>query len=59
MSDRGGEFINEVLTNVHRLIGVQSAPTTRYRPSSHGVVERVHSTINRIFTKMVCESQTN
>ena len=59
VSDRGGEFINEILRNVHRLMGVQSAPTTSYRFSSNGVVKRVHSTINRIFTKMVCESLTN
>ena len=59
MSDRGGEFINEILANVHRLMGVQAASTTRYRPNSNGVLERVHSTINHVFAKTVRESQTD
>ena len=57
--NRNREFINEVLDNVHRLMGVQGARTTSYRPSSNGVVERVHATINHVFAKTVTESQTN
>ena len=59
VNDRGREFINEVLDNVHRLMEVLGARTTSHRPSSNGVVERVHANLNHVFAKTVTESQTN
>jgi hypothetical protein len=55
--DQGKEFCNEIAQNVAKLWGVQEARTTPYRPSSNGVVERVHSTINGIFAKTIAGNQ--
>ena len=57
VTDQGREFCNQVLENVYKLMGIQPSRTTSYRPSSNGVVERVHSTINGVFSKLVAENQ--
>ena len=58
-SDMGEEYQNDVMRHIADLLGIQLYRTTVYRPSSNGVVERVHRTINAIFAKMVDENQTN
>jgi transposase InsO family protein len=59
MSDQGREFINELSDNLAKLLGIQSAKTTAYRPSSNGVIERTHRTLNSMFAKMVRETQSD
>ena len=43
------------MRNIVDLLGIQLNRVTAYRPSSNGVIELVHRTINVIFTKMVDE----
>ena len=57
VSDNGGEFVNEVLQNVTKLLGIGKAKITAWRPQSNGVVERVHSTMNAMFAKSVQDNQ--
>ena len=55
ISDMGEEFQNNVMRNIADLLAIQLHRTTAYRPSSNGAIERVHRTINAIFTKMIDE----
>ena len=59
ISDKCGEFQNDVMRNIADLLGIQLNLTTAYRPSTNGAIERVHHTINAIFAKMVDENQKN
>ena len=51
--DQGTEFCNEVMRNVTPLFGIQELRDSAYCPGSNGLIERVHGSINSIFTKMV------
>lgn len=55
--DQGREFCNEISEKMAKLWGIQEARTSPYRPSSNGVVERVHATINGVFAKTIKENQ--
>ena len=54
--DNGKEFINDVVANVTRLLGIQSLRTTFYRPAANSAIERAHRTINSIFAKTVSQN---
>jgi len=58
-TDMGGEFNNEVLSNVCRLLGIQKSTTTGYRPNSDGAVEKVQAVISSIFAKTIKADQKN
>ena len=45
VSDNGGEFWNSVVQGVAELMGVHTYRITSLRPSSNGVIERVHASI--------------
>ena len=51
--DQGGEFWSDVMTDLAKLLRIQVSKITSHRPSSNGVVEHVHATINSIFAKLV------
>jgi len=53
ITDRGGEYRNEVDASVAKMLGIQRSATIAYRPSSNGVIERVHATNNGVFAKTV------
>jgi hypothetical protein len=57
VSDQGREFCNEVLEAVTSILGIRKLRTTAYRPSANGRVERVHRTINNLFSKIISENQ--
>ena len=58
-TNMGGEFNNEVLSNVCRLLGIQKSTTTGYRPNSDGAVEKVQAAISSIFAKTIKVDQKN
>jgi len=55
--DGGKEFCNEIMQHISQLFGVQRYVVSPYRPSANRMVERVHATINSVFTKTVSNSQ--
>jgi transposase InsO family protein len=55
-SDGGGEFDNEILTEICRLTGVAKVKTTPYEPSSNPV-ERFHRTMHSLLAKVISEHQ--
>lgn len=59
LSDLGGEFQNEVMTELLRILGVSRLRTSAYRPQSNGQVEVWHRTLNSMVAKLVGEGQKN
>jgi transposase InsO family protein len=57
VSDQGGEFCNEVLDSISRLMDIRKIRTTAFRPAANGRCERVHRTINGLLAKLVQENQ--
>ena len=46
MSDRGTEFLNQVINNLCQLLSVKKIYTSAYRPQANGATERVHRFLN-------------
>ena len=57
ISDLGREFKNQTMCEICRLIDVHKLRTTSYKPSTNGMVERFHQTLNSALEKVVNESQ--
>jgi exodeoxyribonuclease III len=45
VSDRGNEFVNQLLTNISKVMGVARISTTPYNPRSDGFVENHNKTL--------------
>ena len=52
ISDRGPQFVLDLLSQVHRLIGVKPLFTTPYHPAANGRIERQHSILKAILKKL-------
>ena len=59
LSDRGPEFESELFQELCRWMEIDKVRTTAYRPSTNGMVERYHRTLNSILGKIVREDQRN
>jgi len=57
--DNGGEFVNSLLLEIHKLLDVQVCRVTAFRPSGNGVVERCHAVIHKLLATSVAENQRN
>ena len=57
--DNGGEFVNAIMENITKLMGIQDLRSTSLRPQANSQIERVHRTINSAFAKTVKENQSN
>ncbi len=44
LSDRGSVFMGKVIKRLCEILGVDTIPTSPYRPQSNGAVERLHGT---------------
>jgi hypothetical protein len=59
LTDQGAEFESTLFQEFCRLMDIEKVRTTPYRPSTNGVVERFHRTLNAIIAKLVNEDQRN
>ena len=57
LTDRGAEFESELFCQLLRWLEIDKLRTTAYKPSSNGVVERFHRTLNSMFGKVISENQ--
>ena len=57
LSDWGSEFESELFTELIKWLEIDKLRTTAYQPSTKGVVERFHRTLNSMLGKVVDESQ--
>jgi len=57
LTDNGGEFRCELLSELCRLMGVARSYTSGYQPSTNGLCERSHQTINAMMAKSISEDQ--
>ena len=57
VSDQGLEFGNELLAKVTKLLGIDKLRTTAYRTSANGRIERVHRSVNILFSRIISYDQ--
>ncbi|CAK9297525.1 unnamed protein product [Gordionus sp. m RMFG-2023] len=57
INDQGREFVNEVSTNYHKLVGTMQRVTSAYHPQPNGMVERVNRTIQNALLKCIKDDQ--
>ena len=49
--DNGGEFVNAIMENITKLMGIQDLRNTSLRPQANSQIERVHRTINSVLRR--------
>src|SRR3954464_728439 len=54
-TDRGSEFINELMEALTRIYGTHHVKTTAYHPQGNGQVERTNRTLKNILSKLTTE----
>jgi transposase InsO family protein len=59
LTDRGTEFESELFRELMKLMEIDKLRTTAYKPSTNGVVERFHRTLNSMLGKVVSDSHRN
>ncbi|KAH7695985.1 gagpol and env protein precursor, partial [Aphelenchoides avenae] len=52
LSDRGGEFLNEIMQEIQRLTGVEQKFTVGHNPRENGCTERMNETLKGLLCKM-------
>ncbi|XP_047469564.1 uncharacterized protein LOC125025584 [Penaeus chinensis] len=52
LSDRGRQFVSQLMGELHKLLGVKPLFTTPYHPSGNGRVERLHATLKASLRKL-------
>ena len=57
LSDRGPEFESELFLQLMKWMEIDKLRTTAYKPSTNGVVERFHRTLNSLLGKVTQENQ--
>ena len=57
ISDQGAEFEDELFTELCKSLNVSKLRTSPYRPSTNGMIERYHRTLNQMLGKLVGETQ--
>ena len=50
VSDNGGEFVNEIVTNIAKYMEMKLHTTAAYSPKSNGKAERIHKELGRFLT---------
>jgi hypothetical protein len=59
VSDLGREFINEIRSNIHKLLQIQPVRSVAHRPNINAAVERIHRTMHQLIMKVVDSDQRN
>jgi transposase InsO family protein len=57
LSDQGPEFESDLLKELCRLLRIEKIRTTPYHPSTNGMLERFHRTLNAMIGKVVNDDQ--
>jgi len=57
LSDQGPEFESELFSQLMMWMGIDKLRTSAYKPSTNGIVERFHRTLNSMLAKIISESQ--
>ena len=57
ISDKGTEFEGELFTKLYKSLNINKLRISPYRPSTNGMVERYHRTLNQMFGKVISETQ--
>ena len=57
LTDRGREFESELFLQLMKWMEIEKLRTTAYKPSTNGIVERFHRTLNSMIGKVVSDSQ--
>jgi len=57
LSDRGSEYESQLFSQLMQWMEIDKLRTTAFKPSTNGVVERFHRTLNSMLGKVVNESQ--
>ena len=53
LSDRGSEFESQLFKELCRVLGIDKIRTTAYKPSTNGMIERLHRSMNSMIGKVV------
>jgi len=53
LTDRGGEFLGEVVELLYKRLGITHLKTSAYRPQTDAKCERVHFSVHNMITKLV------
>ena len=59
LSDNGGEFSNDLYTELCHFLNTEVCSTAAYSPFSNGIVERHNAIIGEIIPKLVADSDIN
>ncbi len=52
-SDKGTQFVSDLMQQIHRLLSIRSVSTSPYHPQSNGLVERFNGTLKTMLRKVV------
>ena len=55
LSDRGSQFVSDLMREISRLLSVRQLQTTPYHAQCNGLVERWNGTLRRMIQKMAAE----
>jgi len=53
LTDRGGEFMGEVVEALYQRLGMAHLKTSAYRPQMDATCEQVHFSVHNLITKLV------
>ena len=59
ISDQGKEFLNEVVSSLSKVAGVDRIITSSYHPQTNGLVERFNQTLTNTLRRLVNEDSSN
>ena len=57
LTDRGSNFESQLFNELCRRLHIDHVRTTAYKPSTNGMVERFHRTLNSILGKVIADNQ--
>jgi len=56
-SDRGPQFVSELIQEINRRLSIEQRTTTAYHPQSNGMVERFNGTLQKMLSAYVSSHQ--
>ena len=59
LTDQGPCFEATLFKDLCRLLGIDKVRTSPYKPSTNGLIERFHRTLNTMIAKVVAQNQRN